>query len=154
MKNPFLVGDGECDEWPYNSKACDWDGGDCDDRNAAIRMKYPTCTWEEVGWIGGAVCNRFLNVPECGYDDGACEEFNRKYPDCDVSNPFMVGDGECHLSHHVKSCGWDGGDCIDISDILNRYPECTWNRPGEIGDGYCDEEANLIECGFDDGDCE
>lgn len=36
------VGDGICDQSPYNSKECGYDGGDCD-VEAIIKAKYPLC---------------------------------------------------------------------------------------------------------------
>ena len=34
------------------------------------------------------------NTPECGFDDGDCDEFNKKYPRCKVEFPEYIGDGK------------------------------------------------------------
>jgi hypothetical protein len=69
------VGDGICDDNSmYNTKACDWDSADCNERNEEKKLKYPNCTPldENFGRLGDGKCDDIFNNPECGKDDEDC----------------------------------------------------------------------------------
>ena len=55
---PWMIGNGKCDGSFFNTKACEWNGGDCADFNANYsnsKKDYPEnspfCT-ERGLWIG------------------------------------------------------------------------------------------------------
>jgi hypothetical protein len=99
----FLLwkGDGYCDDWPYNSKACKFDGGDCTSQNNALKNKYPNCLWDDVGMIGDEICHNAINNEACGFDDGDCTMINR-YTNCNFIEASWVGDSICEGTHNNK----------------------------------------------------
>ena len=77
MVNPSLIGNGVCSAGaeyytggaPYNTEACEWDGGDCVEFNEA----YPGCTVDVADAIGDGFCDGAeFNTEACGYDGGDC----------------------------------------------------------------------------------
>jgi len=175
VTNPHQVGDGTCNHDPYNVEACEWDGGDCLERNEKIKLMYPSCTFLDDAilnpQIGNGLCQSKFNIEECGWDGGDCDEYNLKYPDCKSTIPTSVGDGFCDdllqngmADNNVKGCDWDGGDCNDYNDearkvypsVYEKYPDCPPHKfyGSWINDTLCDYLFNTEECGWDGGDCE
>eukprot|EP00979_Chaetoceros_neogracilis_P006008 scaffold1174_cov281-Chaetoceros_neogracile.AAC.39 len=119
---PLRIGDGNCDGGYYNTAACGFDGGDCEDFN----NKYPNCNVAFPWWIGDGNCNGGdYNTAACGFDGGDCGD----YPNCNVDNPSLIGDGNCDGGdYNTTECAFDGGDCTsrgpkgfaDTSD-----PDCS-----------------------------
>jgi len=97
------LGDGYCDDWPYNSLGCNWDDGDCCE-DTCVDNSY-TC-----GYVGSY---------EVGFED--CLDPNA----CQVDALSWVGDGLCDYTdgYNTASCGWDGGDCCVVSAacVLKSY---------------------------------
>ncbi len=181
---PWL-GDGQCHlHWAggdYNSAECGFDGGDCEEYNKykarfcgglsyggdceeRIKSKYPKCNVTDPWMFGDGRCHDGGNTPECGFDGGDCNEYNKKYPNCTVEDPWRVGDGWCNGGDYNRvECGFDGGDCEDLfwRNFYSKYPNCSRvPNPWRIGNGYCDgddeyfgELYNTTECGYDGGDC-
>lgn len=162
VKDPQLLGNGECDGGYYNTKECKWDYGDCDEHNRL----FPNCKLYKLSTFNDGKCDTSQpgqNTAECGYDGGDCIEYNAKYSDCDANNPNRVGDGFCHKDLNTSECLYDGGDCIGVEKEFNRkYPNCNVQNPVLIGDGNCDRrkmdfygdyDYNTRECGWDGGDC-
>ena len=69
VDHPGWIGDGFCDDDRpgYYTEQCDWDGGDCDDKNTT----YPLCPGP-LGYLEDCLCDIFLNTTECGFDGGDC----------------------------------------------------------------------------------
>jgi len=110
VQYPGWIGDGRCRNYgAYNTAACGFDGGDCEEFNA----KYPNCSAFVGSYIGNGRCQNYdnYNTVECGFDGGDCEEFNfnTKYPFCIVSSPQLIGDGNC-----------DGGDNTSMEAIVKN----------------------------------
>lgn len=142
------IGDGICDGGVYNTEACGFEGGDCEDACDVSTHAY---------YLADGYCQGFsnYNTRECGYDHGDCLEFNAKYPDCHVKLPEKIGDGTCDEKfnggvYFTKECGYDGGDCWKP---VPGYPECHTNHPEWVGDGVCNPHLARPECGHDGGDC-
>ncbi len=139
----FRIGDGVCDEGPYLTEECGFDGLDC-------------CELDHSK-IGDGVCDsgndeKLYLRSECGYEGYDCCEYLEK-----AGNDFC-GDEIYELSGLYKpkeevtfnaKCGWDRGDCE-----VAGYPDCRVDVPSRIGDGICNGGGyNKEVCGFDGGDC-
>ena len=163
---PELVGDGKCHPLLMNQTICNYDGGDCCEKNAT----------------GNRVCEPFNNFPLCSsnYDGGDCRPPNiKEWPKC-LHNPSLIADGICddHLKNKIE-CNYDGGDCCDEYKLANgkcegfnnfstcenydkgdcrptsktEWPGCIFN-PQYIADGICfDHFKTKKECNHDGGDC-
>lgn len=106
-----MLGNGYCNGGAYNTEACDWDGGDCEQVVEYSR----SCQVSETFLLSDGYCHGFLNTEECAWDGGDCDEFNRNFPDCKVKNPELIGNGWCSGGeYNTLECGWDGGDCIAL----------------------------------------
>jgi len=72
VEMPWWLGDGICDGGDYNTAACGYDGGDCDELNEFFKL-HPDCDVEYPHWVGDGDCDggRY-NTAECGYDGGDC----------------------------------------------------------------------------------
>ena len=148
-KVPFVfnVGDGLCDNYGmYNTPACNYDGGDCDNFNKV----YPGCKANITRLMGDGHCDNygFFNTEACGYDGGDCIEFNKIYDpeECKADNGTHVGDGFCDSgAYNTEACGFDGGDCEEFNEY---YPDCAAEWPlgplreredkAEINNSWCD----------------
>jgi len=86
-------GDGRCHGGIYNTKQCNYDGGDCKQYNA----KFPKCeiltsqSFDDNDGIppalGDGSCNGGdFNTEDCGFDAGDCEECNQH-----VDDPSKIG---------------------------------------------------------------
>ncbi|GFH56480.1 hypothetical protein CTEN210_12956 [Chaetoceros tenuissimus] len=160
VEDIYLLGNGECNGPPYDSKDCRFDGGDCS-IEAVIKAKYPLCedaapsfaaNWS---FVENDVCDMVFNIPQCGMDGGDCTNFNLFYPDCkDVKDAVMIdttkiGNGVCDgYPYNFNACNFDGGDCRE------DYIYCDTNRSGIVGDKRCDQDLNVWQCLYDRGDCE
>ena len=111
---PLLIGNGKCNRGSYNSEACGWDGGDCDD----FQKKYPGCNVKNPMRVGDGKCDGGdYNIEECAWDGGDCDEFKLMYPDCNVETPTQIGNGRCNLGeYNTEKCGWDEGDCDAVNE--------------------------------------
>mmetsp|Transcript_3795 Transcript_3795/g.4652 ORF Transcript_3795/g.4652 Transcript_3795/m.4652 type:complete len:275 (+) Transcript_3795:119-943(+) len=134
--SPFL-GDGYCDGLVFNTEVCGFDAGDC----LHLNKKYPNCDVtkdftllelyiknQEIEAspiirksIGDGVCENFklYNVPECGFEDGDCEDCMHKFKGhFDKTDGLFdtFGDAECHQVSplNIDICGYDGGDCATV----------------------------------------
>ncbi len=78
---------------------------------------YPKCDTRHPDRLWNHWCDLELNVKECGYDNGACVEFNEKYKGkCHVKYPTLLGNGICDDMdlYNTEECQWDGGDCLSL----------------------------------------
>ncbi|GFH53873.1 hypothetical protein CTEN210_10349 [Chaetoceros tenuissimus] len=132
------LGNGVCNS-DYNTKNCEWDGGDCDEWNKKAE-KYPDCfAYPYRGWGDGS-CDYRYNTESCGWDLGDCDLYNSLIH-CDVPYPEYIGDGICHIGrgYNTEACGFDGGDC---KEFYEKYPNCTYGEDfyfaETVGDGICD----------------
>ena len=100
------IGNGYCDFGEYNTAACQYDGGDCDDFNS----KYPDCLGILNSELGDGICQH--NTQGCNFDDGDCDAFRLFFPDCTADKPYLVGNGMCDEVYNTIECRNDGGDCI------------------------------------------
>jgi hypothetical protein len=120
---------------------------------------YPNCKVPVLNWFGDHLCDGGVyNTVECGFDGGACDNFNIQYPNCHVPNPYMIGDGDCDEGeYNTPECQYDGGDChtpFNTSDPTKFYPNCNAPILSKVGDSWCDGAAyNTPECEYDGGDC-
>ena len=110
VRHPSLIGNGYCNGGAYNTEACDWDGGDCEE---SYSRKCPAA---ETFLLSDGYCHGFLNTEECGYDGGDCDAFNLSYPNCTVDFPVMIGNDFCDFSYNTPECGFDGGDCTIVDE--------------------------------------
>jgi hypothetical protein len=83
----FKIGDGVCDAAPYNTRACNYDGGDC--------------------------CERTCFGDECRRHEFDCRNLALVLPrTCDVEDTSFLGDGWCDSgAYNSLDCSFDGGDC-------------------------------------------
>jgi len=105
VPEPAYHGDGACDpDAPYNTAACNYDGGDCCKESCNLDSTYG-CSAESFGYgpFGYFCQNPVLDE----YID----------PDeCTVSDRTRVGDGRCDAGievYNTAACNWDGGDCCE-----------------------------------------
>ena len=167
------LGDGTCDEWDttfgnntYNTKACNWDGGDC---------CAHSCLVETSVSVSDSSSNSTSTLPcEWAIDSPVFSCKDPLYADCEADDASYVGDGYCdsHKRTNTAACNWDGGDCCSSTCDLTAYYQCgnydydcldpdadndactvasSW-----LGDGFCDAEFgqyNTAACDWDGGDC-
>ena len=159
--------DGFCHAGVFNTAACLYDYGDCDD----LRTKFPFCK-EYDGEpitdennlpivIGNGICDHSKEyisqymTAQCGWVFGDCTsidqigESNRaKYNDCKATDLWKIGNGICDGGDFLtEECGWEEFDCCGLDHA-------------KIGDGDCDsDEASgdilylTRNCGYEDYDC-
>jgi len=132
-----------------------------------FQQMFPNCkidkTFEDstfLSIVGDGICqfqkDQGLNVIECGWDGGDCEDLNERYPDCAVPEFSLLGNGKCDGNEYNSAkCGFDNGDCIeDNFKLKNQYPKCEATQPGLVGNGFCDGGlAHSVDCDWDGGDC-
>jgi len=108
----YYVGDGWCDpEAPYNTAACEWDGGDCCE-----------CTCQEGGLN---VCG--LNGYNCLDPDADCLPGTEE---CTATNEDWLGDGYCDgFPYNTAACNWDWGDCCECTCIDGAFYSCGSQVP-------------------------
>lgn len=132
----LLLGDGVCHNFGnYNSAACEFDYGDCDEFN----KKYPNCKADYPEYLNNGRCDEGLyNTEECGWDGGDCLTFaGKSFPaECSVSYGDLIGDGStCHGGdYNTPECNFDDGDC---STFNTKYPKCKVVVPSWVGNGRC-----------------
>jgi len=141
VDNICFLGDERCDSdvlAGYNTKECNFDGGDCICEFPDDRFDYSSCDVEVPCFLGNDRCEVEYNTAECNYDGGDCI--------CEFTD-----DGD----------GFIGGDCVcNFPDDGFDYSSCGVNVPCRIGDGYCDESFFYLqgygseECNYDGGDCD
>ena len=118
-----------------------------------VRMKYPNCDFLNLNRkpldIFDNTCDGILNIAECGFDGGDCEEFNSKYPaGCAVPDTTLVGDGFCNGGRYATiGCGRDGGDC-DVCPLVPESDKDT--RAVATGDFDNDSSVDIVfgNCGL------
>ncbi|GFH51784.1 hypothetical protein CTEN210_08260 [Chaetoceros tenuissimus] len=153
---PYLLGDGKCQGFPYYSKSCGFDAGDCE----IFVNRFPGCknileTIEEPykGWtVHDKICTPTLyNLDDaCNYDISHCKAFLEEYPNCPLRNEENmgnIGDGICDDFYNIEECGFDYGDC----KYKQQYPNC--DAYDLLGNDQCDGAANNEDCAFDNGEC-
>lgn len=136
------IGDGMCDTY-CNTKACNWDGGDCS--LTSTSTKPPTSTAQsttaasnsgiksgcvcDASWLGDGMCDKVCNVADCGFDGGDCSATSAKFTPqrtTAISTSFLP-----------RTTATEGCRC-----------SLSW-----IGDGTCDGYCNTKACNWDGGDC-
>lgn len=124
--DPSRLGDGMChNEWPYNTRACRYDGFDC---LVMVEKQMVETQFEVPGYPGCRVT--------------------------DIASALALGDGNCNAMNNSTECQWDGGDCVEAfrRRHIPGLPGCIafveW-----IGDGICNPTFNTTECVNDGGDC-
>lgn len=177
------IGDGLCNIIdPYNTEACNFDGGDCACQNAPFPddgFDYTDCSVVSKCFVGDGICQPRggFNTPECNFDAGDCACNNADFPDdgfdysqCRAPLKCVIGDGTCNdgstgrffFGYNVEKCNFDGGDCAaceaaNFPDDDFDYSSCDVKFNCLIGDGVCDHFApgnyTSEECNFDGGDC-
>jgi hypothetical protein len=96
VADPSWIGDGWCDAGQYNTKGCDYDGGDCCEESCV---------------------SSFF---ECGVNGYFCKDPLYGGGWCNVSQPERLGDGKCDWEedgYNTAICGYDGGDCCKQSCV-------------------------------------
>lgn len=117
VPEPAYHGDGACDpDAPYNTAACNYDGGDCCKETCNVDTTYG-CGAESFGYGPfGYYCQ---NPDLDEYIDS---------DECTVSDKTRVGDGRCDAGVEVynsAACNWDGGDCCEQTcDERYAYFDC------------------------------
>ncbi len=105
VPEPAYHGDGACDpDSPYNTAACNYDGGDCCKESCNLDSVYG-CGAESFGY---GPFGYFCQDPEL-------DEFIDS-DECTVSDKTRVGDGRCDAGievYNTAACNWDGGDCCE-----------------------------------------
>mmetsp|Transcript_10283 Transcript_10283/g.15463 ORF Transcript_10283/g.15463 Transcript_10283/m.15463 type:complete len:524 (+) Transcript_10283:79-1650(+) len=149
---PWRYNNGNCDS-EFLSEECEYDGGDCQ----WVLENFPDCHVAMYSYLNSSICRNTdnYNTKECGWQNGACIEFNKQYPQCKArfpghhfNNSWCLNDPE----NNNEECGYDGGDCIQFN---KDYPNCTAALTFFLNDGVCQNSAtyNNEECGWDGGDC-
>lgn len=90
---------------------------DDEDLRHQFKTLFPECVTRHPLQIFDHWCDLEHNSAECGYDNGACQEYNEKYKDrCDVKYPSLLGNGVCDEEggYNTEDCDWDGGDCLKL----------------------------------------
>ena len=142
-----------CDNYYLNTEECLY-------LNTLLEQ-YPDCqsalgdlSFSFLVRLGNKKCENRLNIEECGFDHGDCDDFNSNYPQCDAGGfPIdWLNNTACHSQFNTKECKFDGGDCDEFN---SRFPNCIVYEPFRIGDGTCHGgRYNTAECGWDGGDCD
>lgn len=105
VPEPAYHGDGACDpDSPYNTAACNYDGGDCCKESCNLDSVYG-CGAESFGY---GPFGYFCQNPDL-------DEFIDS-DECTVSDKTRVGDGRCDAGievYNTAACNWDGGDCCE-----------------------------------------
>ena len=105
VPEPAYHGDGACDpDAPYNTAACNYDGGDCCKESCKLESTYG-CSSESFGY---GPFGYFCQNPK--YDEYIDSD------ECTVSDRTRVGDGRCDAgieAYNTAACNWDGGDCCE-----------------------------------------
>ena len=141
MEFPENIGDGTCNGQEYLTEDCGWDGGDCD---SCLELTGRDSLEELSGSLGDGVCNPDLNIMQCDWDWGDCNDLT-----CDLER---IGDGSCDGQEYLtEACEWDGGDCDSCLNLTgwDSLEELSQN----LGDGVCNPDLNITECSWDSGDC-
>lgn len=123
------LGNGYCDWEDYvnpNIEECGYDGGDCAEFNEVL-AKYPACTCSKEDLLLDETCNsgsmnrdksESCNVEECGFDNGACIDFNEAYPNCDKCSPFLnddISDTTICMTEDIEG-DRSGNPCPDVEN--------------------------------------
>ena len=130
VKDPWSIGNEECDRGENDVESCNYDGGDCGPPN---KEDYPECQAVDFELLGNGQCDGGIyNTKECNFDRGDCEEWNKlrsegRYEYCLAPEPHRIGDGKCEKDHAYDNlfCGWDGGDCKNKT-FEERFPNCAF----------------------------
>jgi len=119
VPEPAYHGDGACDpDAPYNTAACNYDGGDCCKESCNLDSIYG-CGVESFGY---GPFGYFCQNPELQDEFIDANE-------CTVSDKTRIGDGRCDAGievYNTAACNWDGGDCCEQT---------------------CDERYSHFDCG-------
>ena len=119
VPEPAYHGDGACDpDAPYNTAACNYDGGDCCKESCNLESIYG-CGAESFGY---GPFGYFCQNPEL-------EDEYIDADKCTVSDKTRIGDGRCDAGsegYNTAACNWDGGDCCEQT---------------------CDERYSHFDCG-------
>jgi len=178
--NDEFWGDGDCHGGFYNTWACKYDRGDCND----FWEQFPYCNHNfnatnrdgKPMKLGDGVCEfipEYMN-DECGWEFGDCgsmakeyEIFERDYPSCDFmigaheNGTTKIGNGVCDLDLLTNECDWDGFDCCKDTqslsfngqcDAINLKRECAWDGFDCCGDSLL--YGIQIPPWFNDGYCD
>ncbi|GMH84780.1 hypothetical protein TL16_g10024 [Triparma laevis f. inornata] len=151
VEHPGYIGDGYCDhDGPYNTKSCNYDGGDC---------CVSSCSGGMCGTLGYD-CKDENHVNDAS---GANDDFNSgasSFLDCDGNNAQgyqgWLGDGDCDDGTHganfnCEAHGFDGGDCNTVCEddweVCGLFAEDCESlfTPGKIFEHNCDKTCGI--CG-------
>lgn len=109
---------------------------------------YPDCNVDtsNIPWFmrhpGDGACASELNIPECGFDGGDCDDFNEKWPDC---KPIVGAPVDGRLGPQFNF-GQPGGYWY----LFNKKAELWYQM---LNNSICDPFLNTEGCGYDGGDC-
>lgn len=133
-------GDGLCDVVCMTA-ACGYDGLDQGTSDCASACLAQGCYEALDG--NTHICREVCDVPECGFDSGACGLCASK---CYES---VLGDGDCHAACNTLLCQFDAGDCVFLTQG-NCASGCFTSM---LGNGQCDSACLNSACLNDHGDC-
>lgn len=133
-------GDGLCDV-VCMTEACGYDGLDQGASDCASACLAQGC-YESLD-SQTLICHEACDVPECGFDSGACGLCASK---CFES---LLGDEDCHAECDTFLCSFDAGDCVFVTQG-NCASGCFTSM---LGNGECDLACLNSACQNDHGDC-
>ena len=126
--DPNFIGNGECNNFFYNTPQCNYDGGDCCE-DTCIDGKFPCETNSQKCKDPESNFYVIPNFPQDSFD----------YSNCNVTIPKAISDGYCDKGlYNTPQCNYDGGDCCEDTCVDGVFVVC-----GECN-SLCDESC--YEC--------